>query len=580
MKMKSRPYLHYAPVPGGVYFSGPRTQFAMRGPELLFTIADVCVPLLEQGATEDDLVRALGTEKARPAVRKVVDGLRGHDMLLDTGRFTVPEVATADRARFPEALAHLEAFADDPYAAFAALRTVHVVLYGPAAVVSPAARGLARSGAGHLSLATPDGDLAHVQAVGERLGARLLRDTAELEAALADADAVLWCPGGAVTPALRERLLRPGAWLVPVSLGEAVVVGPALEAAAVSGQWSAPADRALSWAGTLDGGPAARPGADTLAGALAGQLLFEALTGCAAPAEAHVVHGDDVAADRITVPGASSRAGQAALFSLDTVAQEPSPDEETALERAYQVTAPWTGLFQLVTDDSLPQIPLGLRQIEYRVGRTGSVVGWGSGQRAATIAVVLDALRALCPDGGAGAAGLTQEQWLLDGALRLLVDRARTGAAVDGTALSAEDRMVLRRLVDESARPVVLRDLEVAGLDWRLAGVEDEDGKFLGVGWGRDRAEARRAALGTALAREQIRRLLPEAGAAEVNTAALLAASAAELAALRASVVAQGAAEGIGYFGVCHRADPVLGDLPYWSGAVEVRRRDSEVGDA
>ncbi|ABD13545.1 hypothetical protein ThrDRAFT_03729 [Frankia casuarinae] len=579
MKIKSRTYLHYAPVPGGVYFSGPTSQFVMRGPELLFTIADLCVPLLEEGTTEDDLVRALGTEKARPAVRKVVDGLLSHDMLLDTAGFTVAETGIAERDRFPEALAHLEAFTDDPYAAFAALRTAHVVLYGPAAVVSPAARGLARAGAGHLALATPDGDLDPVRAVGERLGARLLSDQEELKEALAEADAVLWCPGEDGEPAPRVSL-RPAGWLVPVSLGEATVVGPVLDATAASGQWPASAERALSWAHRHSGGPVARPGADRLAGALAGQLLFDALTNCAASAEAHVVHGDDLAADRVTVPGAQSSAGPATWCSLDSVAQQPAPDEEEALERIYQVTAPWTGLFQLVTDDALPQMPLALRQIEYRLGRTGSVVGWGAGQRAATVAVVLDALRALRADEGVGAAGFTPQQWLLDGALRLLVERARTGGAVNRAELPADDRMVLRLLTDESAQLVVLLDLEVAGLDWRLARVEGEHGKVLGVGWGRDQAEARHAALGTALAHEQARRLLPDVGIAHVNTAALLVASAAELAALSADVVGQGTAEGIGYLGLAHRSDPVLGDLPYWSGTVEARRRDPEDGNA
>ena len=51
MKLKSRPFVHYAPVPGGVYLSGPGAQFAITGPPILFQVVDRCVPMLELGAT-------------------------------------------------------------------------------------------------------------------------------------------------------------------------------------------------------------------------------------------------------------------------------------------------------------------------------------------------------------------------------------------------------------------------------------------------------------------------------------------------------------------------------------------------
>lgn len=138
MTLRARPHLHYAPVSEGVYFNGPRTQFVISGPQLLYRVADTCVPLLEAGTTEDELVTALGSERARPVVRRIVDELRARDLLLDLAALTVPEPSAEIRARYPEALAHLETECADPYAVFQRLRTTEVLLCGPAdAVLKP-----------------------------------------------------------------------------------------------------------------------------------------------------------------------------------------------------------------------------------------------------------------------------------------------------------------------------------------------------------------------------------------------------------------------------------------------------------
>ena len=150
MRMRARPYLHCAPVPGGVYFSGARTQFVLRGWDQLFRVADVCVPLLERGTTEDDLVSALGTERARPVVRHLTGGLREHGMLLDEDVLRGDRTSAADRERYAGTLAYLESVSADPYAAFAAVRAARVVLSGPADTVRPAARGLSRAGVGRV----------------------------------------------------------------------------------------------------------------------------------------------------------------------------------------------------------------------------------------------------------------------------------------------------------------------------------------------------------------------------------------------------------------------------------------------
>ncbi|MZF87038.1 hypothetical protein GTY56_18860, partial [Streptomyces sp. SID5643] len=122
----ARPGLHYAPVPGGVYFSGSRGQFVLRGSELLYAVADGCVPLLRAGTTEDALVAEFGTERARPAVRHLLGKLRENGLLLDAAALTEPEPPAALAARYAETLARLTARLDDPYAAFARLRRARV----------------------------------------------------------------------------------------------------------------------------------------------------------------------------------------------------------------------------------------------------------------------------------------------------------------------------------------------------------------------------------------------------------------------------------------------------------------------
>ncbi|NEE23566.1 hypothetical protein G3M58_96090, partial [Streptomyces sp. SID7499] len=129
--LKARPGLHYAPVPGGVYFSGTRGQFVLRGSELLYAVADGCVPLLRAGTTEDALVAEFGTERARPAVRHLLGRLRENGLLLDPAAFTEPEPPAELAARYAETLARLTARLDDPYAAFARLRRARVRLHGP-----------------------------------------------------------------------------------------------------------------------------------------------------------------------------------------------------------------------------------------------------------------------------------------------------------------------------------------------------------------------------------------------------------------------------------------------------------------
>lgn len=231
MRMRARPYLHCAPVPDGVYFSGARTQFVLKGWDQLFKIADVCVPLLERGATEDELVAALGTERARPVVRRLTDGLRDHGMLLDEDALGEAGPTREERERYGGALAYLESVCARPYAVFAGIRTARVALFGPPQATRPAARGLSRAGVGEVL--TPDGgDLG----------------------AYAGVDAVLWC---ATDETLRDGafrfhgdgLLPEGVPVVPVVLDDhALQAGPVVRGADGYPALSAFRHRVLGWA--------------------------------------------------------------------------------------------------------------------------------------------------------------------------------------------------------------------------------------------------------------------------------------------------------------------------------------------
>lgn len=561
MRMKARPGLHYAPVPGGVYFAGAGTQFMMRGWDLLFTVADVCVPLLEDGATEDDLVAVLGSEHARPAVRHLTEGLRSHGLLLEPGRLTVPEPPATVRAQHAESLALLESVCADPYAAFAALRAATVALAGPPEATGPAARGLIRAGAGRVVVAGADGE-----------------DMPE------DADAVLVCVGAGEEPAPPASNGRP-VMIVPVVLDDRLLLaGPVIRDGDDLRTWSALRARALAWADPAAGPP--RPVADALAGALAAQLLFETLTGVAGEGDTHVVHGADLGAEQVTV----RRAGAQPQVWRRLGDSEPAsaPGVEEAVELTGALTAPWTGLVALGPGDSLPQLPLALREARYGGARPGSVAGWGVDQETATISVALAALRQSAgaptdrdspgrdsPWRGSqdvtGAAGLTEDAWLLDGALRLLAGRTLPLHAVPVDGLDPEGMRFWREIQRAEPGQYAIEVRHVPGLGWLLGRVESaRSGETLGLAWGPDEDTAVQRSLGTALARAQVRAATGDVeGVPMLNTDALCFVADGEITALRTRVCALQASERTRYRGRRTESDPVLGDVPLWFGLVE-----------
>ncbi|MFJ4281878.1 hypothetical protein [Streptomyces massasporeus] len=675
----ARPGLHYAPVPGGVYFSGTRGQFVLRGSELLYAVADGCVPLLRAGTTEDALVAEFGTERARPAVRHLLGKLRENGLLLDPAALTEPEPPAELAARHAETLARLTARLDDPYAAFARLRRARVRLHGPTTATAPALRGLRRAGmadvtatavpvtpptplvpvcdpamyadpallsgrsasaGGSLALipagdpavrlpSTPAGDPAvrhpltpvgdptvdqpgtgtpvgdpAVDGTGTRtpagdpavnghgattpVGDPAVNGHSAVtpvgdpavnghgattpvgDPAVNGTSATTPVGGPAVTaPVTTEGVPRvvvefldgdrtwteeDGAVHVPVLLGPGpVLVGPV---GVAPGVWEVFRDRARAWADAEGVEPATGPIAHSLAGALAAQLLTDTLTGVAEPGEAHVVHGPDLTADRVTVTGAP--VSEAVAVRLADTPAEPLPAPEDALDAAGALTARWTGLFASAQGEDLPQMPLALRAAEHRADHTGTVTAWAAHQETATIAAALAALRDRVSDpSGTAAAGLTREHWLLDGALRQLA--GTEGDVLDADApLHAEGHRIAAELraLSGGAEPV-LTVSRYAGVGWPLAEVT-ADGRSLGAGWGPTAAEATYAALCTALAVAQT-----GGTAGRLSTDALLTADDTTRAALRAQLTARA-----GYEGNPLSTDPVLGELPFWHGPV------------
>ena len=544
MKLRARPYLHYAPVPGGVFFSAAREQLVLRGSDLLFGVADTCVPLLETGATEDELVRALGTERARPLIRHLLGELGERGMLLDESAFTVAEPAPELRAQYAGSLAYLESVSDDPYAAFAAVRDAKVVLYGPAEVVDPAVRGLIRAGVGT------------VVVVGEPAG-----DCT----AWADADAVIRVGDREHGP----RSVPDGAFLVPVELDDRVLLaGPGIRAGEEQPGWSAFGQRARRWADADGIGPAARPVADALIGALAAQLVFRTLAGLAPAGTAHVVHGAELVAEEVVLGSTESTVD--GTWTLAAVAAEPMPEPEDAISSAAVLVSRWTGLFARGgSEDDLPQLPLSLREVSYRAYGSGSVFGWGVDQQGATVGIALEALRRTVTGPGVPAAGVTAEHWLLDGALRLLAADAAPLETVSDEDLGPETARVRRVLDQQGAGPYEVGMRHVPGLDWRLAEVTGAGGTVARA-WGPDADTAVREAVGTTLAGLQVapfRAGGPDAPAP--RTDALLFAADPTLALLRKQVEGIAATAGLEFRGRPRRHDPVLGDIPFWYGPVE-----------
>jgi hypothetical protein len=294
------------------------------------------------------------------------------------------------------------------------------------------------------------------------------------------------------------------------------------------------------------------------------------------------------------------------------------PEGETALEAAGAVARRWTGLIASAVGEDLPQMPLALRAAEQRGGGPGTVVAWAAHQETATVAAALAALRAERPKAdGVPAAGLTEEHWLLDGALRTLTPDARPLGETTDDDVDAEAHRIREHLRPLLATGPAVGLLHVPGLDWRLAKVTDGTG-VLGQAWGATATEAVRNAWCTALARTLTTsgsttsgsttsgstasegmtagrtptpgtpagRATADAAASggigpvdEVSTDALLFAHSTVLGTLRKQLTEHAAETGRGWAGHPARVDAVLGEIPLWYGPVVAEERPRETHD-
>ncbi len=587
MRVRLRPGVHYAPVVEGLYVGTPRTHFVIRGPRVLYRMFDELIPLLEDGATEDEVIRALRDIAGARLVRQVIAALRDRNLLLDLARLSEPEPDADTRRRHAGALADLEADSDDPYAAFSRLRAARVLLAGPPTAVLPAARGLLRAGVTRLLLALPEPSLA-----------RALADRAPGVEVMALADGKIASEPGGVDAAmyvasdvglldLQRAELGDDCPTVPVLAGgPLVVVGPPVRGSASAAIWPELCARANSWHLHDAPEPVAMPAGEALAGALAGQAIFRTLTGTGRRDEAHVIYGGTLTAVALPIAGARERPG--ACCGLDQVLADQAPSLSETLAAVHAASARWLGRFTIITPEDLPQIPVCLVTAEHLAAPGGKVLAWGREQETATCAVGLACLRAQAGvaaargDGEAtvGAAGTTRARWLLDGALRLLEGHLQPDSAPGYADIDDLDsRRLWRAIEDYELVPVAMRTYRIADVGWRLGTlVRTDTSETLARAWAMDGPDAIRAALATGIARLQAHRALGrDLGSPDPDMSALISAPDAGIAALLAQVTQFCRHRGIRIAGSA-AGDPLLGALDLWHGAVRLRPAASRAG--
>ncbi|MBR7742526.1 TOMM precursor leader peptide-binding protein [Phycicoccus sp. BSK3Z-2] len=520
MRLKARPDLHHAPLPDGVYVSSGTGEFALSGWSGFADLLGRCLPLLGRGADEDELVTAIGTEKARPAVRHLVGQLEAHDMVLRLDALGTEEPDGEDRARHAELLAYLECRSSEPYAAFEEILSARVLLVGPDAALTVAGSALRELGI--------SGDV-------EDTGGR-------------DHDV-------AVTVLPRDRVgeIPPRARRVlPVVVGErAALVGPLVHDLHGWRRWRSLVERTLD----RDG-----PGLDEAAGTAvavssAVHLLLQDLASVAGP-DAYVVAGETLAVQALDLPRETGHDG-------DETTLDDADDEDHDADLGgwlVRLTDPWVGPAEPLDEDTLPQMPVALRRVRTPDG--GVVVADGPDQRTAAAAAVLAVSRRLCGGGSAGASTL---RWLLDGALRALADRA---VGTSGVAVGGGDDARLAAALEAAGASPRLTAAHVPGLTWVLVRCALPDGRST-TAWGPDMGTATRDALSRAVAVHTLRghgsALLGAPG-----TAALRDATPEQASALAEEIRGWLVARGFRLVGRRHPADPHVGAGPVHHGRVRL----------
>ncbi len=582
MRIRLRPGVHYAQVREGVYVGTPSSHFVIRGPRALYPLLDELVPLLEDGATEDEAAAALRATAAPRLTRQVIAAMRAKRLFLDLSALSEPEPDAGTRLQYAGALADLEAASDDPYAAFRRLRESRVLVAGPPTAVLPAARGLLRAGVSRLLLAVPEPAAARPLAERAPGAAVVALADGKIATEVGEVGAAIYAAPDAGLMDLQRAELRDGCPTVPVLTGGPLaIVGPPVLTTQDAVTWPALCVRARRWQADGHVEPAALPTAEALAGALAGQSLFRLLAGIGRPGEAHVVYGGTLTADALQIVVPPQCHGRS--HELEHVEADVAPELDATLDAVHAAARRWLGRYTIVTPEDLPQIPVALVTAEHRVPPGGEVLAWGTDQQHATIAAGLTCLRAQAAPAphapaAVGAAGTTRARWLLDGALRLLDDRltlVNSAAGQDDSDEGAAGRrsLWLRQAIEDYERVRVrVHAYALDGVGWRLSSVTRADtGETVARAWGPDRAQAAVAALAMAIARLQARRALGRDIAARgPDTSALLAASDNAVEALLGQVKAYARRRAVAVTAAAADADQLLGALDLWHGPVHL----------
>lgn len=558
MRVKLRPDAHYAPVAQGMYWSRAGRSFVLAGPPALYQLVDGGLGRLACGTSLDELVRDAGDEAARPILRHVLDRLLREDVLLDLDAVTVPAPDAATSERFAEVIAYLESHCRDPYRVFADLRGASVAVAGGGPAAQVAVRTLRSHGVEDVRC-----DARYVAAM-EGCRVTLLIDDID-EPPLPDAAA-------------------PDGTLIAVYAGpDFALVGPL---AAPSAHRAAIRARLESWLAAGPDGQAPRPLSAVLAGSLAAHAVLALLTGVGEPLEGTtLVHGRLLRTRQLGLDPAEigsadrweSYSDPLALLGDEEPTRAAVPTASETLESLAAFTRPWTGPVGRGGDAELVQMPFSLATAELR-DSSRRVAGWGENRAEANRDAVLASARALAGEGprqpgAVAAAGTSCSRWLLDGALRCLADdlASRTSPHLLGReSLTGSTQRSLWSLSEDYFQHHLRAELYTpAGLDWCLVAVEDADGGLRVRAWGPDADCAIRAALTATAAAAQsdpdMRGLLEAAGPA---TSLLESLPEADVRAGLRQVEKLMADEGRRLVALRHRADPVIGELPLFSGLV------------
>lgn len=135
--LRLRPSVHASPVPDGIHLRGWSAACTIEGSADLWRLWQRLEPVLAKGMAPERLDAISALPGVRRAVRRLVDALREHGMLVEAPRASGPPDAVAD---------WLEAVAPDPGDAWSRLRAATVGIHGAGPVADAAIRALAATG--------------------------------------------------------------------------------------------------------------------------------------------------------------------------------------------------------------------------------------------------------------------------------------------------------------------------------------------------------------------------------------------------------------------------------------------------